>query len=95
MTSRGASLLQKVWEGDALSSSSGAGLAAFQQLCGINGLMSYSNILFEEAESTETSLTGELCSPFGFDGTISFQILSTDKRVSDGTLKKFPDSPYY
>jgi len=35
----------------------GAGLAAFQQLCGINGLMSYSNILFEEAGIPPASLT--------------------------------------
>jgi len=35
----------------------GAGLAAFQQLCGINGLMSYSNILFEEAGIAPSLLT--------------------------------------
>mmetsp|Transcript_56706 Transcript_56706/g.164487 ORF Transcript_56706/g.164487 Transcript_56706/m.164487 type:complete len:541 (+) Transcript_56706:146-1768(+) len=35
----------------------GGGLAAFQQLCGINGLMSYSNSLFAQAGIPPSSLT--------------------------------------
>jgi len=35
----------------------GVGLAAFQQLCGINGLMAYSNSLFAEAGIPPASLT--------------------------------------
>mmetsp|Transcript_38943 Transcript_38943/g.82966 ORF Transcript_38943/g.82966 Transcript_38943/m.82966 type:complete len:554 (-) Transcript_38943:108-1769(-) len=35
----------------------GGGLAAFQQLCGINGLMSYSNSLFQEAGVAPRLLT--------------------------------------
>merc|ERR1719190_312761 len=35
----------------------GVGLAAFQQLCGINGLMAYSNSLFAEAGISPANLT--------------------------------------
>merc|ERR1740123_2568248 len=53
----------------------GFGLAAFQQLCGINSLMSYSNSLFSESGISSQNLT--LASTIMAATNVCFSLLSS------------------